>query len=130
MTLAEPEEVGRLFLDEGEPLRTLLTRLRRERTDVAPEYVTELQVALGDTAAPAPVRRSVVEPFLVEPLTEREPEVLACVTEGMTNAEIAEELVVAVSTVHTHLKNIYGKLAIRNRVEAVTRGQALGLVEM
>ncbi|MCB0078915.1 MAG: hypothetical protein KDD73_16000, partial [Anaerolineales bacterium] len=64
VTLAEPEEVGRLFLDEGEPLRTLLTRLRRERTDVAPEYVTELQVALGDTAAPAPVRRSVVEPFL------------------------------------------------------------------
>lgn len=98
--------------------------------DVAPEYLTELQVALGDTAAPAPVRRSVVEPFLVEPLTEREPEVLACVTERMTNAEIAEELVVAVSTVHTHLKNIYGKLAIRNRVEAVTRGQALGLVEM
>lgn len=129
VALAEPEEVRRPFLDEGEPLRTLLGRLLRERPDASPEYAAELYTALGDPPDAATLPRSEAAQTLIEPLTERELEVLACVTQGMTNAEIADSLVVAVSTVRTHLKNIYGKLAVRNRVEAVTRGQDLGLVE-
>jgi LuxR family maltose regulon positive regulatory protein len=65
---------------------------------------------------------------LIEPLTERELEVLRLIVAGLSNPEIAEELFVAVSTVKSHVNHIYGKLGVGNRVEAVTRAQALDLL--
>jgi LuxR family maltose regulon positive regulatory protein len=65
----------------------------------------------------------------VEPLSERELEVLALVVEGYTNPEIADRLYIALSTVKSHINNIYGKLAVSNRVEAVTRTQELQLLD-
>lgn len=66
---------------------------------------------------------------LVEPLTERELEVLQLITEGLTNRDIADKLVVAMSTVKWHIKQIYGKLQVVNRDAAMARATALGLVE-
>jgi len=65
---------------------------------------------------------------LREPLSERELEVLALLAAGKSNREIARELFVALSTVKTHVKNIYGKLDVRNRTQAVSRARALGLL--
>jgi LuxR family maltose regulon positive regulatory protein len=65
---------------------------------------------------------------LVEPLSERELEVLALVAQGLSNREIAERLFITVGTVKTHAHNIYGKLGVNRRTEAVARAQELGLV--
>ena len=69
------------------------------------------------------------EQSLVEPLTERELEVLEQIALGLTNREIAGRLFIALSTVKSHIKNIYGKMEVSNRVQAVARAQELGLVE-
>ena len=61
-------------------------------------------------------------------MTEREMEVLRLMAAGLSNREIANELVVAVSTVKSHLNHIYGKLDAKNRVQAIARGQTLQLL--
>ncbi len=65
---------------------------------------------------------------LIEPLTPREREVLQLIASGRSNPEIAAELVIAVTTVKTHVKNIYGKLQVSNRFQAAARAQDLNLV--
>ena len=65
---------------------------------------------------------------LPEPLTNRELEVLRLIAAGLANREIAQELVVAVSTVKTHINHIYGKLDVKNRTQAVSRARSLGLL--
>ena len=65
---------------------------------------------------------------LVEPLSERELEVLRLLAQGLTNREIAEELTVTVGTAKTHLNHIYGKLDVHSRIQAVTKAKELGLL--
>jgi LuxR family maltose regulon positive regulatory protein len=65
-------------------------------------------------------------PPLVEPLSERELEVLRLIADGLSNRDIAAELIVAVTTVKKHASNIYGKLGVRSRTEAVARARDLG----
>jgi len=65
---------------------------------------------------------------LIEPLTDRELQVLRLMVAGLSNPEIAEELFIAVSTVKSHVNHIYGKLGVSNRVEAVTMAQDLDLL--
>ncbi|MGD9047647.1 MAG: response regulator transcription factor, partial [Anaerolineae bacterium] len=65
---------------------------------------------------------------LADPLTERELEVLHLLAEGLSNKEIATRLIVAPSTVKQHLKNIYGKLDVHSRTQAVARGRELSLL--
>jgi LuxR family maltose regulon positive regulatory protein len=65
---------------------------------------------------------------LVEPLSERELEVLQFIAEGLTNREIASRLYLALNTVKTHTRNIYGKLGVHSRTQAVARSQELGLL--
>ncbi|MEA3375272.1 MAG: LuxR C-terminal-related transcriptional regulator [Chloroflexota bacterium] len=79
-------------------------------------------------AAEAGLPEEVSQP-VIEPLTERELEVLEELSRGLTNPEIAERLMVSLNTVKTHTRNIYGKLGVRNRTEAVVRAQELGLLE-
>lgn len=134
LELAQPEDYIRAFIDEGAPMQQLLQILQKEQlqghyAQIEPDYVEELLAAfvgVPEAVATRPTQQG--NQTLVEPLTERELDVLQCMANGLSNAEIAEELVVAVSTVRTHIKNVYGKLAVRNRVEAVTRGQELQLV--
>ena len=66
---------------------------------------------------------------LIEPLTEREIEVLSCVALGRSNKEVAQELTLAVNTVKKHLRNIYGKLGVRSRTSAVAQARSLGLLQ-
>lgn len=122
LSLAEPEGYVRTFVDEGEPmvrlLRCALTR------GIAPSYVSRLLAALGERAPAA----SPVAQALVEPLTERELEVLRLIAAGLSNQEIAHELVVALSTVKSHVNHTYGKLGVKSRTQAVARAQELDLV--
>jgi LuxR family maltose regulon positive regulatory protein len=65
---------------------------------------------------------------LIEPLSDRELELLHLIAAGMSNSQIAEQLVVTVGTVKWHLNNIYGKLDVRSRTQAAARARELGLL--
>lgn len=125
LTLAEPERYVRLFVDEGAAIRPLLAACLTR--GAASEYTTRLMQAIDptpdtDAAPPDPNQ------LLIEPLSEREIEVLALLGDGMTNQAIADELVIALSTVKKHVNNILGKLHVGNRTQAVSRAQALNIL--
>ncbi|RRR72658.1 MAG: LuxR family transcriptional regulator [Candidatus Viridilinea halotolerans] len=67
-------------------------------------------------------------PALIEPLTEREHDVLRLLATGLTYAQIAEQLLVSINTVRYHVKGVYGKLGVEKQVQAIERGRALGLL--
>jgi LuxR family maltose regulon positive regulatory protein len=124
LRLAQREEYIRTFVDEGPALAALLKGLQNQ--NVLPNYVRKLLAAFAaDEAGPSPAPE---QSGLVEPLSERELEVLGLMSEGLTNPDIAKRLVISLSTVKTHLNNIYGKLSVRNRAEAVLRAKELGLL--
>jgi LuxR family maltose regulon positive regulatory protein len=122
LSLAEPEGYVRTFVDEGEPMAVLL-RLALSR-GIAPNYAARLLAAFDQEVEPV----SPGMETLVEPLTERELDVLRLVVAGLSNPEIADELVVAVSTVKTHINHIFGKLGADSRTRAVARAQELNLL--
>jgi LuxR family maltose regulon positive regulatory protein len=133
---AEPEGYVQVFVDEGRPMAALLTEFldaqsrgrRADLPNVSQEFVCRLLDALDQTTAgQEPATTSVPSP-LIEPLTERELEVLRLMAKGLSNREIADELVVALGTVKTHLHNIYGKLGVRGRTQAAARAQELQLL--
>ncbi|HUG16885.1 MAG TPA: LuxR C-terminal-related transcriptional regulator [Thermomicrobiales bacterium] len=120
--LAEPEGYVRLFADLGLPMVRLLQEARSR--NVMPEYVAMLLAACGPaTALPDHAQRS-----LPEPLTAREQEILELLAAGLTNREIAERLFVSPETIKKHTGNIYGKLGVRGRTEAVARSRELHLL--
>jgi LuxR family maltose regulon positive regulatory protein len=122
LSLAEPEGYVRTFVDEGETMVDLLRRALSR--GIAPNYVARLLAAFGQEAElPSPAMAS-----LIEPLTERELDVLRLVVAGLSNSEIADELVIAVSTVKSHINRIYGKLGVENRTRAVIKVQELALL--
>jgi LuxR family maltose regulon positive regulatory protein len=93
---------------------------------VAPDYVKKLLRAFEPSEAPPPTP-TVAQP-LIEPLSDRELDVLRLLADGQTNQEIALALFISVNTVKTHLKNIYGKLGVNNRREATVQAKKLGLI--
>ncbi len=142
LALAEPEGYVRIFVDEGAPMRLLIAdcrlqierRARSARDETSARllaYVDRLLAAFPAPSIPALPQsetRHLQSKILVEPLSERELEVLRLVAEGASNQEIAQELVIAVSTVKTHVKNICGKLDARGRTQAITRARELRLL--
>jgi LuxR family transcriptional regulator, maltose regulon positive regulatory protein len=120
VTLAEPEGYVRVFIDEGPPMASLLRALAKRGT--AGNYVRRLLAAAGETEHAGPVRQD-----LIEPLSDRELEVLRLLGTELDGPAIARELVVSLSTVRTHTKHIYAKLAVTNRRAAVRRAAELGL---
>ncbi|MEZ4869501.1 MAG: LuxR C-terminal-related transcriptional regulator [Caldilineaceae bacterium] len=131
LTLAEPEEYVRIFLDEGASMRQLL-RAAAAR-GIMPAYTAKLLTAFaaeqpqdaGD--APRPTITAAAQP-LIEPLSQRELELLRLFQTELSGPEIARELVVALSTIRTHTKSIYSKLDVNSRRAAVKRAVELGLL--
>ena len=119
LALGEPEGYARIFLGEGEPLQRLLATLAKRRPDW--HYP---QALLGKQPAPAPV----MSQGLVDPLSERELEVLRLLASDLDGPSIARELVVSLNTVRTHTKHIYAKLGVNNRRAAVTQAHQRGLL--
>jgi LuxR family maltose regulon positive regulatory protein len=126
LMLAEPEGYIRLFLDEG-PTMLALLRLARSRS-LAQDYIATLLAASGEQAADGATRSVLRSAVLVDPLSQREMEVLRLLAGGASNEEIAEQLVIAVSTVKRHVSNIFGKLTVSSRTQAVARARSLGLL--
>jgi LuxR family transcriptional regulator, maltose regulon positive regulatory protein len=122
---AEPENYVRTFVDAGEPMKALLHAAVEQ--GIAAEYVHRLLSAFeGETKDDG--RTALASASLVEPLSDRELDVLRLLAGGRTNQEIANALYISVNTVKTHLKNIYGKLGVSNRRKAVAEAKKLGLV--
>jgi LuxR family maltose regulon positive regulatory protein len=102
-----------------------------EQEKISFEYISTVLAALGhDTPASGSISHQNQErdEMLLDALSERESTVLHLIAEGLSNQEIAHVLVVTVSTVKTHLNNIYAKLHVHTRLQAVTRAYDLGLL--
>jgi LuxR family maltose regulon positive regulatory protein len=130
LTLAEPEGYVRLFVDEGMPMAILLEEAAKHWP--AHRYVRRLLAAFGAAREAGkaedgtPVKQSVKQGS-IEPLSERELEVLRLLRTELTGPEIARELTVSLHTVRTHTSNIYSKLGVDKRQAAVRRAEDLGL---
>ena len=124
VALAEPGGFIRLFVDLGSRLVPLLNQLRQQ--GLAPDYLGQVLAAFPIPIGRQGDRRSTNKKpmYLVEPLTPRELEVLALLDRHLTNKEIAEKLVVSPSTVKTHTLNIYRKLDVNGRKQAVARARS------
>jgi LuxR family maltose regulon positive regulatory protein len=121
LTLAEPERYVRLFVDEGPSMAAMLAIASGQ--GIAPEYVGRLLDAFRPSSDHAPASKG-----LVEPLSERERDVLRLLATELDGPGIAADLVVGLSTVRSHTKSIYGKLGVHSRRAAVRRAQDLGLI--
>ena len=131
LTLAEPEGYVRMFVDEGPPMAQLLLRSCRPR-DSCPTIPAScwphLDVEQPRNAGQSPLPASLAAQPLIEPLSQRELEVLRLFKTELSGPEIADELVVALSTVRTHTKGIYSKLNVNSRRAAVKRAAELDLI--
>jgi LuxR family maltose regulon positive regulatory protein len=134
LTLAEPEGYVRIFVDVGEPMRLLMVEYRLWIEKQAREahkpigYVDKLLAAFAQTAAIPQSTVSHPPSALIEPLSQRELEILRLIAQGLSNAEISQRLFLALSTIKGHNLKIFGKLQVQNRTEAVARARELGLL--
>lgn len=126
LTLAEPEGYVRSFVDEGEPMALLLQAAAKE--GIAPTYVPHLLSAIDKPVVVAATEESsrLAQP-LVEPLSDRELDVLRLLGTELSGPEIASELMISLNTMRTHTKNIYSKLGVNNRRAAVRCAEELDL---
>jgi LuxR family maltose regulon positive regulatory protein len=141
LMLAEPEGYVRVFADEGKPMAALLSEFlkarrkgpRDERHSASLGYVRRLlaafeppQKSTGPQASAG--HASGTDRPSLDPLTGREQEVLALMSSGLSNHEIATRLFVEVSTVKTYVNGIFRKLGVQNRTQAVAEARALHLI--
>jgi LuxR family maltose regulon positive regulatory protein len=121
LTLAEPDGYLRIFVDEGPAMAALLQVAAKQKT--APEYARRLLAAFA-----LPRNRTRVTQALLEPLSERELDVLRLLGTELDGPDIARQLVVSLSTVRTHTRSIYSKLGVNSRRAAVSRADELNLL--
>jgi LuxR family maltose regulon positive regulatory protein len=123
LELGEPEGYVRTFVDLGSPMQDLLGIAARRRSD--PNYINKLLAAFPTaTVQPAPLEIR----ELIEPLNDRETQILRLLSARYTYREISEELYLSLNTVKWYTKNIYSKLGVSKKHEAAARARELGLV--
>ena len=134
LSIARPEGFMRTFLDLGEEIEELLKQIYltyrsqsnlSEKDRLLNDYTFDLLAAFNQEKNKYSKRDNQGKYIF---LTEREIEVLNFLSEGLTNKAIADRLIVAPSTIKQHLKNMYVKLDVHNRTQAVARGRELGLI--
>jgi LuxR family maltose regulon positive regulatory protein len=140
LALAEPEGYIRVFVDEDAARRDLLAawlksplqRTAHRGKQPLEVYVQRLlaafPLAAGSASHEDVDRRTADASPLIEPLSTREQDVLELLAAGLSNAQMAAQLVVTVGTIKTHIKSIYGKLGVHSRVQAVARAREVGLL--
>jgi len=130
LALAEPEGFVRIFVDEGAPMEALLREAAK--MDTTPNHVGQLLAAFGETGKAGKFGgdegRTPGTQLLMEPLSERELEVLRLLGTELNGPEVARALTVSLSTMRTHTRNIYSKLGVDNRRAAVRRAEELHLL--
>jgi LuxR family maltose regulon positive regulatory protein len=129
LTLAEPEGYVRLFVDEGHPMAELLRFAISH--NISSDYARKLLAAFPkDILSEIPIdkERTVNRQILIEPLSEREIEVLRLMAEGYKYKEIADRLFVSINTVRHHTRHVYDKLNVNNRTQAIGRAKELNLL--
>jgi LuxR family maltose regulon positive regulatory protein len=128
LTLAKPGGFIRTFVDEGPPIARLLYKALSR--GIAPDYVRRLLAAfpVAKVEQTDSLKAQTSRSDLIEPLSERETQVLELIAKGLTNPEIASRLFLSPHTVKAHAHNIYGKLGVHNRTQAVTRARTLGVL--
>jgi LuxR family maltose regulon positive regulatory protein len=131
IALGEPEGYVRTFVDLGGPMRVLLQIAARE--GISPAYVSRLLAAFParefDSAPPrAAGLERLGDVYRVEPLNDREVQMLRLLAARLSYREIAEELYLSLNTIKWYVKNIYSKLGVHKREEAAARGRELGLI--
>jgi LuxR family maltose regulon positive regulatory protein len=129
LTLAGPEGYVHIIVDEGPPMALLLSEALNR--GIAPDYVRQLLGRFPDAKPEqaGSVQRGAPGSELVEPLSEREIEVLQLIAAGHTYQEVAERLVISLNTVRHHTKNIYSKLEVNNRTQAIEIANELNLLQ-
>jgi LuxR family maltose regulon positive regulatory protein len=127
LALAEPEGYVRIFVDEGEPMRSLIEKRSRSQDKTFPAYVDKLMAAFAPPTAILQPKTNDLRSTIIEPLSERELEVLKLLGTELSGPEIAQQLIVSLNTLRTHTKNIFNKLGVNNRRAAVHRAEELNL---
>jgi LuxR family maltose regulon positive regulatory protein len=139
ISLASPEGYIQTFVEHGESMERMLREAIRR--GIAPNYVNKLLSAFDSKDQPdietSPAKTSSVVQIkrdqpttspLTEPLTDRELEVLHLMVEGLTYNEIAGQIMVSLNTVRTHVKNIYSKLFVHKRSQAIAKAKDLNIL--
>ena len=127
LALAESDGYVRIFINEGAPMGELLRQAAAR--DISLHYVNRLLAALEPEMADDPPVTQSASAALIEPLSDREIEVLRLLTSHLSTPEIAQQLYVSVNTVRSHVKSIYDKLAVHSRQAAVVRARELNLLD-
>lgn len=121
LTVAQPPGIIRIFVEAGPRMARLLYQAIEQ--GIMPAFAGRILAAFPDEPASPPPSA------IIEPLSPRELEVVACIAAGLTNAQIASQLVISVFTVKKHVTNIFGKLGVTTRTQAVARARDYGLLD-
>jgi LuxR family transcriptional regulator, maltose regulon positive regulatory protein len=128
LELAAPQHYVRLFADEGESLQYLLEGLLPDLSGLLKAYVLNILAVFPNTLPPLTLPFLSTQADLVEPLSERELEVLRLISGGISNADIAARLYVSVNTVKKHMTHIFNKLGVENRLQAIEKARQMGII--
>ena len=127
LALAEPEGYVRIFVDEGEAMRSLIEKQSRKPHHPLAGYADKLLVAFAQPVAAPKSANLHQKSDSIAPLSEREQEVLKLLRSELNGPEIAQQLIVSYNTLRTHTKNIFNKLGVNNRRAAIRRAEELDL---
>lgn len=113
---AESQNIAKLFMDEGETLIKFIDYIDKDYP-----LVNEIKNLIRNDLSSS-------DNYYIEPLSRREKEVLVLISEGLSNKEISEKLFLAITTIKGHNQNIFEKLCVRRRTEAIVKAKKLGII--